>query len=62
MLIMADPTIILVHGAFADGLTIEAPPNPLRGVTVEDAEYMKCGIEQVEGPVLLIASNTTGWA
>jgi hypothetical protein len=41
MLIMADPTIILVHGAFADasswsrlygelaggGLTIEAPPN-----------------------------------
>jgi hypothetical protein len=56
MLIMADPTIILVHGAFADasswsrlyaelagdGLTITAPPNPLRGVTVEDAEYMKC--------------------
>ena len=76
MLIMADPTIILVHGAFADasswsrlygelagdGLTIQAPPNPLRGVTVEDAEYMKCGIEQVEGPVLLIASHTTGWA
>ena len=53
MLVVADPTIILMHGAFAD---------PLRGVTVEDAEYMKCGIEQVEGPVLLIASHTTGWA
>jgi hypothetical protein len=34
-----------------DGLTIKAPPNPLRGVTVEDAEYMKCVIEQVEGLV-----------
>jgi hypothetical protein len=45
---MADPTIVLVRGAFADasswtrlyaelagdGLTIKAPPNPLRGVTV----------------------------
>lgn len=52
---MADPTIVLVHGAFADasswsrlyaelagdGLMIKAPPNPLRGVTVEDAEYAR---------------------
>lgn len=50
---MADPTIVLVHGAFADasswsrlhaelagdGLTIKAPPNPLRGITVDDADY-----------------------
>ncbi len=49
---MADPTIVLLHGAFADasswsrlyaelagdGLMIKAPPNPLRGVTVEDGE------------------------
>jgi pimeloyl-ACP methyl ester carboxylesterase len=71
---MAEPTIILVHGAFADasswsrlyaelagdGLTIKAPPNPLRDVTVEDAEYMKCVIEQVEGPVLLVAHSYGG--
>jgi pimeloyl-ACP methyl ester carboxylesterase len=50
---MADPTIVLVHGAFEDAsswrrlyaelagdrLMIKAPPNPLRGVTVEDAQY-----------------------
>jgi len=81
MLIVADPTIILVHGAFADAssssrlhadlagdeLTIKAPPNPLRRVTVEDAEYARCAIEQVEGPVLLVGhrrrrSLTRGYA
>jgi pimeloyl-ACP methyl ester carboxylesterase len=74
MLIMADPTIVLVHGAFAgasswrrlyaelagDRLMIKAPPNPLRGVTVEDAEYTKCVIEQVEGPVLLVGHSYGG--
>ena len=53
LLSMADPTIVLVHGAFEDAsswrrlyaelagdrLMIKAPPNPLRGVTVEDAQY-----------------------
>ena len=67
MLIMADPTISLVHGAFADasgwsrlyaelagdGLTIKAPPNPLRGVTVEDGEYMKCVTEGASHAVML---------
>ena len=71
---MADPTIVLVHGAFADAsswrrlyaelagdrLMIKAPPNPLRGVTVEDAEYTKCVIEQVEGPVLLVGHSYGG--
>jgi pimeloyl-ACP methyl ester carboxylesterase len=74
MLAMADPTIVLVHGAFADasswrrlyaelagdGLMIKAPPNPLRGVTVEDAEYTKGVIGQIEGPVLLVGHSYGG--
>jgi pimeloyl-ACP methyl ester carboxylesterase len=74
MLIMADPTIVLVHGAFADasswsrlyaelagdGLTIKAPPNPLRGITVEDGEYTKGVIEQIDGPVLLVGHSYGG--
>jgi pimeloyl-ACP methyl ester carboxylesterase len=48
----SDPTIVLVHGAFADasgfrglydellgeGVTMIAPPNPLRGLTGGDGE------------------------
>jgi pimeloyl-ACP methyl ester carboxylesterase len=74
MMIMADPTIVLVHGAFADasswsrlyaelagdGLKIKAPPNPLRGITVADAEYTNCVIEQIEGPVLLVGHSYGG--
>jgi pimeloyl-ACP methyl ester carboxylesterase len=71
---MADPTIVLVHGAFADssswsrlyaelagdGLAIKAPPNPLRGVTVADADYTKSVIGQIEGPVLLVGHSYGG--
>jgi pimeloyl-ACP methyl ester carboxylesterase len=71
---MTEPTIILVHGAFADasswrrlyselandGPTITAPPNPLRGVTAGDAEYLKSVIGQVEGPVLLVGHSYGG--
>jgi pimeloyl-ACP methyl ester carboxylesterase len=74
MLIMANPTIVLVHGAFADasswsrlyaelagdGLAVKAPPNPLRGVTAGDAEYLKCFIGQIEGPVLLVGHSYGG--
>jgi pimeloyl-ACP methyl ester carboxylesterase len=74
VLIMANPTIVLVHGAFADasswsrlyaelageGLVIKAPPNPLRGVTVEDSEYTKGLIKQIEGPVLLVGHSYGG--
>jgi pimeloyl-ACP methyl ester carboxylesterase len=52
---MADPTIVLVHGAFADAsgfrglydellgedVTVVAPPNPLRGLSGGDGEYLK---------------------
>ena len=71
---MADPTIILVHGAFADasswsrlyaelandGLNVKAPPNPLRGVTAGDNEYTKSVIEQLDGPVLLVGHSYGG--
>ena len=71
---MADPTVVLVHGAFTDasswsrlcaelagdGLMIEAQANPLRGVTVEDGEYTKCVIEQIDGPVLLVGHSYGG--
>ena len=60
------PTIVLVHGAFADasswngvierlqqqGYTVIAPPNPLRGVTADSA-YIASLLGQIDGPVLL---------
>ena len=70
-----DPTIILVHGAFADassfrglydelvgeGLTtIIAPPNPLRGLTGGDGEYLKGVIDEIDGPVLLVGHSYGG--
>jgi len=60
------PTVVLVHGAFADasswngvierlqqqGYTVIAPPNPLRGVTADSA-YIASLLGQISGPVLL---------
>ena len=71
---MTDPTIVLVHGAFADAsgfrglydellgadVTIIAPPNPLRGLTGGDGEYLKCVIDEVDGPVLLVGHSYGG--
>jgi pimeloyl-ACP methyl ester carboxylesterase len=73
---MADPdlTIILVHGAFADassfrglydellgdGHTILAPPNPLRGLTGGDGDYLRRVIDEVAGPVLLVGHSYGG--
>src|SRR5271170_7324616 len=65
---MAAPTIVLVHGAFADAsgfrvrydelldedVTILAPPNSLRGLTGGDGEYLESVIAEIEGPVLLV--------
>jgi pimeloyl-ACP methyl ester carboxylesterase len=62
----AKPTIVLVHGAFADasswngviewlqqqGYTVIAPANPLRGV-VADSAYIASLLSQIDGPVLL---------
>jgi pimeloyl-ACP methyl ester carboxylesterase len=68
------PTIVLVHGAFADAsgfrglynellgehVTIIAPPNPLRGLTGGDGEYLKGVIGEIGGPVLLVGHSYGG--
>ncbi len=71
---MAGPTIVLVHGAFADAsgfrglynelltedLTIISPPNPLRGLTGGDGEYIKSVVDEIQGPVLLVGHSYGG--
>jgi pimeloyl-ACP methyl ester carboxylesterase len=67
------PTIVLVHGAFADasgwngvierlqqqGYTVIAPANPLRGV-VFDSAYTASLLGQIDGPVLLAGHSYGG--
>jgi pimeloyl-ACP methyl ester carboxylesterase len=67
------PTVVLVHGAFADasgwndvttrlvadGYTVYAPPNPLRGLT-SDAEYLRTFLTTIEGPVVLVGHSYGG--
>jgi pimeloyl-ACP methyl ester carboxylesterase len=69
-----DPTVVLVHGAFADassfralydelvgeGVTMIVPPNPLRGMTGGDGEYLKGVIGEIDGPVLLVGHSYGG--
>src|SRR5436189_4971696 len=71
---MADPTLVLVHGAFADasgfrglydellgeGVTVVAPPNPLRGLSGGDGDYLKAVIAGIDGPVLLVGHSYGG--
>jgi pimeloyl-ACP methyl ester carboxylesterase len=68
-----DPTVVLVHGAFADssswngviellqesGVTVTAAPNPLRGLT-HDAAYVASFLNQIPGPVLLVGHSYGG--
>ena len=67
------PTVMLVHGAFADasswngvigrlqrqGCTVVAPANPLRGVTADSA-YLASAVGQIDGPVLLVGHSYGG--
>jgi pimeloyl-ACP methyl ester carboxylesterase len=69
------PTVVLVHGAFADasgwagvitrlnaaGIPTFAPANPLRGVSA-DAAYIASAANQVGGPVLLVGHSYGGCA
>jgi pimeloyl-ACP methyl ester carboxylesterase len=67
------PTIVLVHGAFADasgyagvireltaaGHTVIAPPNPLRGLA-SDADSVRRVVSAIGGPVLLVGHSYGG--
>ena len=67
------PTVVLVHGAFADaaswapvtrrlldrGLTVLVPPVPNRSL-VGDAAYLRSLVEQLDGPVLLVGHSYGG--
>lgn len=70
---MAEPTVLLLHGAFADascwrhvfdeldqgGHTVIAPPNPLRGLS-SDAAYIEAVIDAIDGPALLVGHSYGG--
>ncbi|MEW2528015.1 alpha/beta hydrolase [Streptomyces sp. NPDC047071] len=67
------PTVVLVHGAFADassyarvipeltaaGLAVLAPAVPNRGL-IDDAAYLASVIRAVEGPVILVGHSYGG--
>jgi pimeloyl-ACP methyl ester carboxylesterase len=67
------PTVVLVHGAFADGsswnevikrlqaegLQVTAPANPLRGISIDSA-YIANFLDQIPGPVLAVAHSYGG--
>jgi len=69
----AKPTIVLVHGSFADssgwsgvierlqqhGYTALAVANPLRGLA-SDAAYLDSFIDGIEGPVVLVGHSYGG--
>jgi pimeloyl-ACP methyl ester carboxylesterase len=70
---MPGPTVVLVHGAFADasgfagvirelesaGHTVLAPPNPLRGVGF-DASVVSNAVKAIDGPVVLVGHSYGG--
>ncbi|MDR6975032.1 pimeloyl-ACP methyl ester carboxylesterase [Streptomyces sp. 3330] len=70
---MTTPTVVLVHGAFADaaswsgviaelqghGVPVIAPPNPLRGLA-SDAAYIASFAAQIDGPVILVGHSYGG--
>jgi pimeloyl-ACP methyl ester carboxylesterase len=71
---MADtPTVVLVHGAFADasswngvverlqakGIDVKAPANPLRGIGI-DTGYTAAILDETPGPVVLVGHSYGG--
>ena len=70
----AKPTIVLVHGAWADasswngevkllqarGYTVDVAPNPLRGVT-SDSAYLASYLATIAGPIVLVGHSYGGF-
>ena len=68
------PVIVLEHGAWADasswskvirqlqedGFTVDAPPNPLRGVTY-DSTYLADFLSTISGPIVLVGHSYGGF-
>src|ERR687897_1368081 len=69
----SQPTVVLLHGAWADGsswnevikrlqaegVQVTAPANPLRGISIDSA-YINSFLEQIPGPVLAVAHSYGG--
>src|SRR5215216_6521627 len=69
----SQPTVVLVHGAFADGsswngvierlqaegIQVTAPANPLRGISIDSA-YINSLLNQGPGPVLAVGHSYGG--
>jgi len=69
----AKPTIVLVHGAWADtsswdgviqrlqadGYTVYAPPNPLQGLAYDPA-YLADFLHTISGPIVLVGHSYGG--
>jgi pimeloyl-ACP methyl ester carboxylesterase len=67
------PTVVLVHGAWADGSSwdgvvkdlqqqgypVDVPPNPLRGLK-SDSEYLRDFLTTVKGPIVLAGHSYGG--
>jgi pimeloyl-ACP methyl ester carboxylesterase len=67
------PTVVLVHGAWADGsswdgvvkdlqgkgYTVDVPPNPLRGLA-PDSAYLRDYLKTVKGPIVLAGHSYGG--
>ena len=67
------PTVVLVHGAFADasswngvierlqakGMQAKAPANPLRGIS-NDSAYIAGVLEETPGPVIAVGHSYGG--
>ena len=67
------PSIVLVHGAWADGsgwsgvvrilqeegYTVYVPPNPLRGIA-SDSAYIASFLGTISGPIVLVAHSYGG--
>jgi pimeloyl-ACP methyl ester carboxylesterase len=67
------PTVVLVHGAYADasswngvierlqaqGVSVLAPANPLRGIAIDSA-YISTLLDQIAGPVIAVGHSYAG--